>query len=101
VRIAFWTVFDILRFHVTDNDQVRLDAFAAALHWANATVGLDQAVKVIVGAADLTLDVQALAKAVQASDANAIGSAIGKVPQYCPPVDCPLTHGPTTPQSCQ
>jgi hypothetical protein len=59
--------------------QVRLDAFAAALHWANATVGLDQAVKVIVGAADLTLDVQALAKAVQASDASAIGSAIGKV----------------------
>ena len=54
----------------------KLDALAAAVKWANVS-GLDGAVKVLVGAADLEKDLQALGAAIQSGDSTAVGNALG------------------------
>jgi hypothetical protein len=54
----------------------KLDALAAAIKWAKISK-LDSVVKVIVGAADLEKDLQALATAVISGDATNIGNALG------------------------
>jgi len=54
----------------------KLDALAAAIKWAKISK-LDSVVKVIVGAADLEKDLQALATAVVSGDATNIGNALG------------------------
>jgi len=54
----------------------KLDALAAAVKWANITK-LDNAVKVLVGAADLEKDLQALGTAIRSGDPTSIGNSLG------------------------
>ena len=56
----------------------KIDALAAAVRWANVTAAkaAGEADKIIVGVADLTADISALASAVAADDTTSIGAAI-------------------------
>ena len=56
----------------------KLDALAAAVKWAKISK-LDNAVKILVGAADLEKDVEALGSAIISGDPSQIGSAIGSL----------------------
>jgi hypothetical protein len=56
----------------------KLDGLAAAVKWANIT-GLDNAVKIIVGAANLEKDLEALATSIVSGDPTSIGNALSTV----------------------
>lgn len=57
-----------------------VDTLAASIAWANiSTARFDAAVTVIIGAADVTQDVEALSVAVKTQNTDLIGQAIGKV----------------------
>jgi hypothetical protein len=57
--------------------QIKIDALASAIKWANiSTAALDETVKILVGASDLWQDIEALAKAVLAKDTTAIGQSL-------------------------
>ena len=57
----------------------KIDALAAAMRWANvsAAKAAGEADKIIIGVADVTADVEAIASAVASNDTTAIGAAIG------------------------
>ena len=58
----------------------RLDALAGAITWAKVNMtGFDHSVQIIIGAADLTLDVKALGQAITAENANQVGNALGQL----------------------
>ena len=55
------------------------DSLAAALHFANATKGIDGAIKVLVDATELGTDVTTLAEAVVNGTTTDVGNDIGKL----------------------
>jgi len=60
--------------------QHKIDTLAAAVKWANiSTSTFDHDVKVIVGAADLWKDLEAVQTAVESKDANSVGDTLNKL----------------------
>lgn len=58
----------------------KIDAFAAAVHWANITQ-LDAVVKILIGASELTVDLGNLASAIKSGSGSEVGEDIGKLLQ--------------------